>query len=316
MARILSVLLIFIIVFSCDVAREDNVGSMITNEENSSNVFYTLIESNLSIDPTAFEKLKLANSLVVSQVPKNGEAKFLQNGFVFYRATNPDATNDSFIISGKVAAGNTISEEIKINFVSSQIDLPCYAGIIGDKANVEIGQSTEINVMANDKTCGSIAENSLKIEIQPANGKAEIKDRKVVYTPNQDFMGDDIFFYRVGINNTKNPIAPVELSVTESRECMTGMTDDIINVVSYTPDTDLALDVLQNDRICTKYQKAELKISKNPTIGTLRIDKNSAGNLVIFYKSAAAPKGIQTFEYGLYRNEKLFVKAKVTINFN
>lgn len=316
MARIVSVLLICIVVFSCDVAREDSVVNTSINEENPSNIFYTVVESNLSIDPTAFDKLKFANSLVVSQVPKNGEARFLQNGFVFYRATNPDATNDSFIISGKVATGSIISEEIKINFVSNQLDLPCHAGTIGDKANVEIGQSTEINVMANDKTCGSIAENSLKIEIPPANGKAEIKDRKVVYTPNQDFMGDDIFFYRVGISNTKNPVAPVELSVTESTECMTGMTDDIINVVSYTPDTDLALDVLQNDRICTKYQKAELRISQNPSVGTLRVDKNNAGNLAIFYKSATAPKGIQTFEYGLYRTEKIFVKAKVTINFN
>ncbi|GGD40396.1 hypothetical protein GCM10011514_00570 [Emticicia aquatilis] len=303
-------------VFSCDVTREDSVGNIVTNEENPSNVFYTLVESNLSIDPTAFEKLKLANSLVVSQVPKNGEAKFLQNGFVFYRATNPDATNDAFIISGKVAAGSIVSEEIKINFVSSQLDLPCYAGTIGDKVSVEIGQSTEINVIANDKTCGMISENSLKIEIPPANGKAEIKDRKVVYTPNQDFIGDDIFFYRLGINNTKNPVAPVELSITESKDCITGMTDDIINVLSYTPDTDLALNVLQNDLICPKYQKADLRIIKNPAIGTLRVDKNNAGNSVIYFKSATTPKGIQTFEYALYRTEKAFVQAKVTINFN
>ncbi|MDZ7934975.1 MAG: hypothetical protein U5M51_08445 [Emticicia sp.] len=94
------------------------------------------------------------------------------------------------------------------------------------------------------------------------------------------------------------------------------MTDDIINVLSYTPETDLALDVLQNDRICTIYQKAELKIIANPAIGTLRIGKNNAGNSVIYYKSATAPKGIQTFEYGIYRAEKTFIKAKVTINFN
>ena len=94
------------------------------------------------------------------------------------------------------------------------------------------------------------------------------------------------------------------------------MTADIINVLSYTPDTDLVLDVLQNDKICSIYQKSELKIITNPAIGTLRIAKNNAGNTVIYYKSSTAPKGIQTFEYGLYRAEKAFIKAKVTINFN
>lgn len=316
MARILSVILVFTLLLSCDVAREDSVGLPTVIDENTSNVFYTTAETNLAIDPTAFEKLKFANSLVVSQLPTNGEAKFLRNGFVFYRSTNPAATNDIFVVSGKIGNGSSVSEEIKINVVNSQAALPCYTGTLGDKATIEFGKSAEINVMANDKTCGSIAENSLKIEIQPTNGKAEIIDRKVVYTPNPDFMGEDVFFYRIGINNNKNPVAPVEVNISESKDCVNGMTDDIVNVLSYTPNTDLALDVLQNDRICTTYQKAELKIIKNPAIGTLRIDKNNAGNWVIFYKSATAPKGIQTFEYGLYRAEKAFIKAKVTINFN
>ncbi len=316
MVRILSILLVFMFVFSCDVAREDSVGNPIVFDENTSNVFYTLVESNLSIDPTAFEKLKSANSLLVSQLPVSGEAKFIKNGFVFYRANNSTATNDAFVISGKAANGSSVSEEIKINFVQNQANLPCFAGTLGDKAITEIGKSTEINVMANDKTCTMVGENSLRIEIQPTNGKAEIIDRKVVYTPNPDFIGEDIFFYRIGINNNKNPVAPVEVSVSESKDCMSGMTDDIINVLSYTPNTDLTLDVLQNDKICTIYQQATLKIITNPTIGTLRIGKNNAGNSVIYYQSVTNPKGTQNFEYGLYRAEKLFIKAKVTINFN
>lgn len=316
MARMLSILLVFIFVFSCDVAREDSVGNPTVIDENTSNVFYTLVESNLSIDPTAFEKLKSANSLVVSQLPVNGEAKFIKNGFVFYRANNSTAINDAFVVSGKASNGSSVSEEIKINFVGNQADLPCYAGTLGDKATTEVGKSTEINVTANDKTCSMIGENSLRIEIQPTNGKAEIIDRKIVYTPNPDFIGEDVFFYRIGINNNKNPVAPVEVNVSESKDCVAGMTDDIINVLSYTPETDLVLDVLQNDKICLIYQKAELKTITNPVVGTLRVAKNNAGNLVIFYKSATAPKGIQTFEYGLYRAEKAFIKAKVTINFN
>ncbi|MDZ7934976.1 MAG: hypothetical protein U5M51_08450 [Emticicia sp.] len=220
MARIIFILLVFMLVFSCDVAREDSVGNPTVINENPSNVFYTLADANLTIDPTTFEKLKLANSLVVSQLPANGEAKFIKNGFVFYRANNSNAINDSFVVSGKVTNGSSVSEEIKINFVRNQADLPCYAGTLGDIAKTEVGKSTEINVTANDKTCSMIGENSLRIEIQPTNGKAEIIDRKVVYTPNADFIGEDIFFYRIGINNNKNPVAPVEVNVSESKDCI------------------------------------------------------------------------------------------------
>ena len=301
---------------SCDFSKEDYLKNPVAADENPTNIFYTLSESNLTIDPNAFESLKNANSLVVSQLPKNGEAKFIENGFVFYRSTNPQATNDAFVISGKNSAGTILSEEIKINFVKNQADLPCFAGTLGDKAKVEVEKSTEINVLANDKTCSSAINNSLAIEIQPKNGKAEIINQKIIYTPNKDFMGEDVFFYRSGIGSKKNAVAPVELTISESGDCINGMSDDVVNVLSYTPNTDLNLDVLQNDKICSIYQKADLRILKIPAIGTLRIDKNNNNNLVIFYKSATAPRGVQSFEYALYRSEKLFIKAKVSVNFN
>jgi Bacterial Ig domain len=309
-------ILMVLVVMSCDVSKEDYLQNPASKDENPTNTFYTLSESNLTIDPSAFEQLKYANSLVVSELPKNGEAKFIENGFVFYRSTNPQAREDAFVIGGKTATGTIINEEIKINYVKNQTDLPCFAGTIGDKAKTEIDKPTEINVMVNDKTCSSIENNSLAIEIQPKNGKAEVINQKIVYTPNKDFIGEDVFFYRVGINTKKNPVAPVEITVSESGDCVNGMTDDIINVLTYTTGSDLILNVLQNDKICSIYQKAELKIIKNPSVGTLRIDKNNVGNLVVFYKSDTTPRGIQTFEYALYRSEKLYIKAKVSINFN
>ncbi|AFK01639.1 hypothetical protein Emtol_0485 [Emticicia oligotrophica DSM 17448] len=315
MGRILFILLIWWLVLSCDVAKEDSVGTIMNGGENTTSTFYTLKESNLSIDPTSFEKLKSANALIVSQVPKNGEAKFLENGFVFYRRTNQNALNDSFTISGKELSGTTVNEEIKVNFVASLNDLPCNAGLLGDKIEAEIGKAKEINVLENDKTCGDFNSNSLSIEIRPKNGKVEIINQKIVYTSNQDFMGDDIFFYRVGINNKKNPMAPVEVSVLESEECVKGMTDDVINILSYTTDTDLLLNVLDNDRICTNYKNAELKIIKNLSVGTLRIEKNN-NKWLIYFRSSTPPKGIQTFEYGLFRSEKIYIKATVSINFN
>lgn len=314
MLRKLYILILLVIVNSCDVAKLDSIGPDIS-DENPANTFYTLQENNLTIDPTAFARLKEATSLVISQQPKHGEAKFIENGFVFYRSTDRLATSDAFSVEGKTSAGGSIIEEVKINFVSNPSDLPCYAGALGDNAKAEPEKAVEINVLINDKTCSSIADNSLAIEIPPKYGKAEIVNRKIVYTPQKDYLGDDIFFYRVGINTKKNPVASVNLKIAESAECASGIIDDIVNILSYTPDTELSLDVLQNDKLCALYKDAELRILTNPAVGTLRIDKTSA-RPVIMYKLTEAYKGQQSFEYALYRSEKLFLKAKVTVNFN
>lgn len=315
MSRILVSILFFLFVMSCDVANMDNVPASI-KDENPSNVFYTLSTSDLSIDPTAFAQLKNINSLVVSQLPVNGEAKFIENGYVYYRSTKPNAKDDVFMIGGKSTDGTSVNEEVKINFVSSQAQLPCYAGTLGDKAKAETERIVEINVLANDKTCSTIENNSLVIEIQPKNGKAEVINQKIVYTSNKYFVGTDLFFYRVGINTKKNPVAPVEVSVSESVNCINGMNNDIINVLSYTPNSDLQLDVLQNDILCDKYKNADLKILTNSTTGTLRVEKNNANKSLIYFNADVAPKGVQTFEYALFRTEKNYIKATVSINFN
>ena len=315
MLRKLYILILLVTVSSCDIAKDDSVGPE-TGDENPANIFYTLQENNLTIDPTAFAELKEATSLSISQLPKNGEAKFIENGFIFYRPTNKLATSDAFSVEGKTSAGGSITEEVKINFVSNPSDLPCYAGALGDNARTDSEKSVEINVMLNDKTCSSIADNSLLIEIQPKNGRAEIVNQRIVYTPNKDYVGDDILFYRVGINTKKNPVASVDLKIAESAECSSGIIDDIINILSYTPNSELQLDVLQNDRLCSLYKDAELRILTYPAVGTLRIDKTVGTRPMIMYKLTEPYKGQQSFEYALYRSEKLFIKAKVTVNFN
>jgi len=316
MLRKFYILIVFSLVMSCDISKEDYIGVPGNEDENPANTFYTVPQADLTIDPTAFARLKNVSSLTISQMPKHGEARFIENGFVFYHSTNAQVASDVFLVEGKTSGGVSVNEEVKINFVANPADLPCYAGTLGDKAKTEPEKAIEINVLANDKTCSSIENNSLKIEIPPKHGKAEIVNQKVVYTANKDFLGDDIFFYRVGINTKKNPVASVEVTIAESTECAVGIVDDIINILSYTPNTDLQLDVLQNDKICALYEKAELKIVKNPAIGTLRVDKTIANRPVLIYKIDSAIKGEQTFEYALYRSESLFLKAKVVVNFN
>lgn len=309
MTRILLILSLLLFVFACDVSKEDYLSPTVS-EENQSNAFYTFPTSGLTINPTAFQRLKEAKSLEISQLPKNGEARFIENGFVFYRLTNQSATSDDFKIKGQTLAGNIVEEEIKVGVVNNNTDLPCYAGLIGENLNIEADKSTEIDVLANDKTCGNVG--TVSIEIQPKNGKVEITNKKIIYTPNKGFYGKDVFFYRAAINNSKNPVAPVELLIGESEICKKGMVDDFIFLQNYVVGSEILIDVLENDKLCKEYEKAELRINKNPTKGSIRIEKTSINGSVIYYKTTQ--KSIEdTFEYALYRTDKDFIKATVTI---
>lgn len=315
MLRKLFIFIVLSMVLSCDIAKEDALAPS-TGDENPANTFYTLQENNLTIDPTAFVGLRNATALSISQMPLHGEARFIENGFIFYRSTDKNALTDGFAIEGKTTTGTSIKEDVKISFVTNPADLPCYSGTLGDNAKTEPEKSVELNVLINDRTCSKIDNNSLKIEIAPKHGKAEVINQKIVYTPEKDYVGDDLFFYRVNINTKRNPVAPVELKIAESAECVNGITDDIINIISYVPDSELMLDVLQNDKVCALYKDAELRIISNPIVGTLRIDKTTGSRPVIMYKLPTLMKGQQTFQYGLFRSDKLYIKAQVTINFN
>jgi hypothetical protein len=313
MSRIVFMIIMLIFVLSCDISKEDFVMPS-ANEENQTNTFYTTTLVGLSINPTAFQNLQKAKSLKISQLPVNGEAKFIENGFVFYKPTSLIAANDAFKIQGETANGVSVEEEIKINILKNSQDLPCYSGLIGENISVETESVTEIDVLANDKTCGKMG--NLSIEIRPKNGKVEIVNQKLVYTPHQNYYGNDIFFYRVEINNSKNPVAPVEILIREAENCSKGMADDNIFIQNYQAGTDLLMDVLENDKICKEYENAELRIIKNPEKGTLRIDKNTLNRPIIFYRSQQKMPIDDSFEYALYRNEQNFIKAKVTIKIN
>jgi hypothetical protein len=305
--------ILIIILTACDISSDDTLPKPAI-EENPTSIFHTTTDAGLSINPTSFERLKEAKSFTISQLPRNGEVKFISNGFIFYKSNGNNQT-DNFTIEGQTATGTKVTESIQINIVNSPTELPCNAGCIGDNGKVEIEKNVEIDVLRNDKTCSSIEANSLKIEIPPKNGTVEIQNQRLIYKPNSDFVGDDIFFYRIGINNAKNPVAPVEITVSESPECADGIKDDAVNLISYRLGSDLVIDAMQNDRLCSLYQNASLKIFKNPSTGTAKIAKINNKDVII-YSTTKALSNSETFEYALYRSEKLYIKAKVTVVMN
>ncbi|UTA68984.1 Ig-like domain-containing protein [Emticicia sp. 21SJ11W-3] len=210
MLRKLYILVLSVAMLACDLAKEDMLapGAPV---ENPDNAFFALQGETCTINPAAFDRLRGVTSIIISKTPQYGEAKFIENGFIFYKPADNLITSDYFSIEGQSQAGTKITQEIRITFVPDASGLPCFAGAVSDKAETTIDKPVEIDVLANDKACTTIDRNSISIELPPRNGRAEVVNQKVLYTPDKNYVGDDIFFYRVNVNNRRNPVAAVEV---------------------------------------------------------------------------------------------------------
>jgi hypothetical protein len=281
-------------------------------EENPNDIFYTTKDA-ITINPTALRGLENANQISIAQNPLYGVAKFTDNGLVYYRFTSTTSANrDNLILRAKAQNGSMIDKEVQFNIVASAQDLPCFAGAIGDRIELEASSTSTLNVTGNDKTCSTIS--SIQIEIFPKHGTVTIQEQKIVYTPEKDYVGEDTFLYRIGIPNTKNPVAPVELSIIEPKACKDGIKDDVLSLSNYVLGSNIAIDILQNDVLCSLYSKATLKLVSQPQNGKVSIDTISFDKPVILYNADKSFSGIDTFSYGLYRDETHFIQAKISVS--
>ena len=73
-----------------------------------------------------------------------------------------------------------------------------------------------INVLRNDIPQGDLNPESVSIVIPPANGVAEVRsDSTIVYTPDQEFVGQDNFVYQVCTYQNRCDEANVLVVVSE-----------------------------------------------------------------------------------------------------
>jgi hypothetical protein len=308
--KYIGTMLIGVWILGCDSL---TVPETLIIEENTSDDFFILPNKSLSINPLALSLLKNANSIKLNTKPKYGELKFLENGLVYYKANtnNVLTTTDGFDLIGQDKNGKIFTQEVKIKLVASEAELPCFAGAIGETVDIIDGKALNIDVLKNDKTCGSIG--NLSIETMPKHGKITIVDKKLTYTPEKGFSGTDTFLYKIDINNTKNAAAVVELNISSEDNCAKGLKEDLLYVSDNLNENEKAIDVLFNDELCEQYKNATLKIVSGPKSGTAYVDVENYNKPVIVYKQTQKLSGEDNIIYGLYLNEKQVITSKIVI---
>jgi len=183
---------------------------------------------------------------------------------------------------------------------------------VDDTATTMAGDPLTVDVLANDTDPEGDVQTITSLG-DPLNGTVQIVGGKVVYTPNDGFVGNDVFTYTVTDANGATDTATVSVSVTAKPVNTTDAVSDVSMTDAGTPVT---IDVLANDTDPEGHTQT-ITSTNQPLNGTAAIVNGQ-----IVYTPNAGFAGVDTFIYTITDSEgatdtthvNVTVKADPTIN--
>ncbi|MGB1255822.1 MAG: Ig-like domain-containing protein [Thiolinea sp.] len=177
-----------------------------------------------------------------------------------------------------------------------------------DQATTEVNTQVMIDVLANDTdTDGDIVTILGYADNSENGGSITEQDGKLIFTPAQDFTGEDSFVYTITDGNGNQANATVTITVERAGGAGLVAVDDSENTKIDTP---VSLNVLAND-----------SDSDGDTITIESFDETSTdgGSIVsedglLVYTPASGYTGTDTFNYTITDNNGETATATVTIN--
>ena len=164
----------------------------------------------------------------------------------------------------------------------------------------------EIDILKNDSDAESaLSYKNVTITTEPSNGTLALQDNQVIYTPNKDYTGSDIFNYKVCDEQKLCDEAKVDVQVVD----ILAVTDSAsLNVAETKPIKVLDNDIFKGD----VYDLKSLKITSQPINGDAIIDVNTG---IINYTSTKPDASSDVFEYEIcLLNSKFCSKTDVKID--
>ncbi len=180
---------------------------------------------------------------------------------------NPGFTGtDSFTYTVTDSQGNTFTETISVVVKALAID---------DSISTLPGEPVEIDVLANDNqnltiTAVTNGQNGTVV-IDNNNTPNESSDDRLVYTPNEGFIGEDSFTYTVTDSEGNTETSTVKVNVDRDRPLAA---DDF---ASATLGESASIDILNNDKDPNSGTLTITSISQ-PARGEVTIDDNGTPN--------------------------------------
>jgi uncharacterized repeat protein (TIGR01451 family) len=242
----------------------------------------------------------LVETLKIKTQPKNGTA-VIENGKIKYTPTLTYSGNDEVVY--EICDTQNLCSQAKLLIQITASNPPIATD---DSASTQTNQNIEIDILKNDESPNISKENLVITTIKnPENGKVEIVDQKIIYTPNTDFTGSDKFEYKICDQMNLCDTATVDILVTP-KPLPPEAVDDVANTLK---NQVVIIDSLQNDNE-QKVSQVEtvVKITNQPKSGAVVFEDNK-----FKYTPNTDFVGQDEFEYEICNGNNLCDKALVKV---
>jgi large repetitive protein len=204
----------------------------------------------------------------IVEKPERGTLNELEAGLLRYHPGKSLLKGRDHIIIEAVGNETTLGvDTIVIIIEPDTTNFPClYA--VEDTAHVETNTVKTIPVLENDRLCGA-GDAVLSIYRQPLHGQVTVSGRNVLYTPDNNFEGEDSFIYQLsdGGDSAQVSLGYVRLLVGSAPDSCTFIVRDDIFTINDSTGQSHHIPVLANDELCTN-DSVSLEIIHYPTYGT------------------------------------------------
>lgn len=253
----------------------------------SDNELITLPDAPLAVNLRAIADPKAPTTFRLSQPPRSGQVSFTPKGLLLY---TPDpafvAGGDEFSVASDAPVGGKPLPPLTfaVTVVPDANQLPCDIGGATDQSETDANAPVSIDVLRNDTFCDRRPNPaSLQIETPPQSGVARVVEGKILYTPNRNFTGRDVFIYRVcptGGSDADCVLSAATVVVNELiTNCRLKLQNDQAAFRQRFVTDSLVIPVLANDRLCKANRLLPLDLMVKPTGGTAYL---TAKNQIVY----------------------------------
>jgi hypothetical protein len=243
-------------------------------------------------------------NVTITTNPTNGNVVVNQDGTVTYTPDPGFYGEDTFVYQ-ICDAENCDTATVTIT-VEQEMLYPPLA--VDDAETTDKNTPVTILNLSNDSDQdGELDLSSVSIITQPTNGTVEVADNgSIVYTPNDNYLGEDTVVYEVCDNDGLCDQATVMITI--DGELLPPVASD--DSASTEVNTQVVIDNLNNDDpIEGELQGDTITIIENPTIGGVVVQNNE-----LVYTPFDNVTGQDTFVYEVCNTNDLCDQATVTVD--
>ena len=259
-------------------------------------------DNEIDVDVLANDGDVDGNSLTIKQTTPaaHGTVEMRDNRIVYRPAVNFNGSDEfRYTVSdGEVDAEATVRID-----VTPVNDAPTAKG---DSASGDEDASVTVSVLSNDSDIDGATLTVTDVS-DPANGKATISNGDVVYTPDTNFAGEDVFTYEVRDEGNLSSSASVTITVRAINDAPIANDDSAAG----DEDATTTVNVLGND-VDPDDVTLKVEIVQAPTHGTATVNGDSA----IAYTPEANFTGNDSLRYRVTDSAGLSSEASVLLMVN